>query len=66
VSKVEVLRAIMEVGFRGREVLCGEFAHLPPDAPRSVDYRSFPDVFIPPYYYPNPATGKRWTPGVKP
>ena len=97
-------RAIMEVGFMGREELCGEatyeneyviedgvwkiatlhcfvtyyvrwnqgwsqggvpmgmaFEHFPPDAPQTVDYRSFPDVFIPPYHYPNPVTGKQWT-----
>ena len=96
-------RAIMEVGFAGREELCGEatyenayiledavwkiaklhcfvtyyvswnegwskgaqpmgtaFEHFPPDAPQTVDYRSFPDVYIPPYHYPNPVTGKRW------
>lgn len=97
-------RAIIEVGFVGREELCGEatyeneyviedgvwkiatlhcfvnyyvlwnqgwsqggvpmgtvFEHFPPDAPQTVDYRSFPDVFIPPYHYPNPVTGKQWT-----
>lgn len=96
-------RAIMEVGFVGREELCGEATYengyivedgvwkiaklhcfityyvrwnegwshggvpmgaaLPemmPDAPQSVDYRSFPEVFIPPYHYPNPVTGKAW------
>jgi hypothetical protein len=96
-------RAIIEVGFVGREELCGEatyeneyviedgvwkiavlhcfvtyyvrwnqgwsqgavpmgtaFEHFPPDAPQTVDYRSFPDVFIPPYHYPNPVTGKQW------
>jgi hypothetical protein len=29
-----------------------------PDQPSSVDYRTFPDVFIPPYHYKNPVTGK--------
>ncbi len=96
-------RAIMEVGIRGAEELCGEatyenayvledgvwkiarlhafvtyyvrwaegwsqggvpmgtaFNHFPPDAPQTVDYQSFPDVFIPPYHYPNPVTGKPW------
>ncbi len=96
-------RAIMEVGFAGREELCGEATYengyclhdgvwkiaklhcfvtyyvrwaegwskggvpmgspLPemmPDAPQTVDYRSFPDIFIPPYHYPNPVTGKAW------
>jgi hypothetical protein len=96
-------RAIMEVGFAGREELCGEATYenayitedgiwkiaklhcfvtyyvrwnegfskggvpmgteLPemlPDAPKSVDYQSFPHVYIPPYHYPNPVTGKYW------
>ena len=97
-------RAIMEVGFVGREELCGEATYeneyiaedgvwkisklhcfvtyyvrwnegwshggvpmgmpLPemmPDASQTVDYASFPDVYIPPYHYPNPVTGKAWT-----
>ena len=29
-----------------------------PDQPSSVDYKTFPDVFIPPYHYKNPVTGK--------
>lgn len=96
-------RAIMEVGFEGREDLCGEatyeneyvvedgvwkiaklhcfvtyyvrwnegwstggvpmgtaFEHFPPDAPQTVDYGSFPDIYIPAYHYPNPVTGKPW------
>ncbi len=31
---------------------------FPPDQPSTVDYRTFPDVFIPPYHYKNPVTGK--------
>ena len=97
-------RAIMEVGFEGREELCGEATYenayvvedgvwkiavlhcfvtyyvrwnegwshggvpmgtelmeLPPDRPQTVDYGSFPDVYIPPYHYPNPVTGKPWS-----
>jgi hypothetical protein len=96
-------RAIMEVGFLGREELCGEATYenayvkedgvwkiarlhafvtyyvrwnegwsaggvpmgtaLPqmmPDAPQTVAYGSYPDVYIPPYHYPNPVTGKAW------
>lgn len=98
-------RAIMEVGFLGREELCGEatyenayvvedgvwkiaklhcfvtyyvrwdegwsrggvpmgkaLEHFPPDAPQTVDYGSYPEVFIPPYHYPNPVTGRPWRP----
>jgi hypothetical protein len=97
-------RAIIEVGFLGRDELCGEatyeneyvvedgvwkiaklhcfvtyyvrwtegwskggvpmgsmLEHLPPDVRQTVDYHPFPDVYIPPYHYPNPVTGRPWT-----
>jgi hypothetical protein len=31
---------------------------FPPDEPPSVDYKTFPDVFIPSYHYKNPVTGR--------
>jgi hypothetical protein len=31
---------------------------LEPDAGSTVKYGAFPDVFVPPYHYPNPVTGK--------
>jgi hypothetical protein len=31
-----------------------------PDAFKTVEYDSFPSVYIPPYHYPNPVTGKTW------
>ena len=59
-------RAIMEVGFRGREELCGEATYENEyllEAPQSVAYGSFPDEYIPPYHYPNAVTGRRWSKG---
>ncbi len=38
-----------------------ELPEMKPDAPQTVDYKSFPDVYIPPYHYPNPVTGRDWT-----
>jgi SnoaL-like domain len=37
-----------------------ELSEMKPDAPQTVDYGSFPEVYIPPYHYPNPVTGKDW------
>ena len=31
---------------------------LEPDSDTTVKYGAFPDVFVPPYHYPNPVTGK--------
>jgi SnoaL-like protein len=31
---------------------------LEPDADSTVKYGAFPDVFVPPYHYPNPVTGR--------
>ncbi len=39
-----------------------ELPGMAPDAPQTVDYGSFPEVYIPPYHYPNPVTGKDWKP----
>ena len=35
---------------------------LEPDEPSSIDYEAFPKAFIPPFHYPNPVSGKPWTP----
>jgi hypothetical protein len=39
-----------------------ELPEFPPDSPQTVDYQSFPGVYIPPYHYANPVTGKKWVP----
>ena len=38
---------------------------VPPDRPSTARAASFPDSQVPPFDYPNPVTGKRWT-GVRP
>jgi hypothetical protein len=43
---------------KGAVPMLGKIPGLQPDAPPSVEYKSFPDVFVPPYHYPNPVTGK--------
>jgi outer membrane murein-binding lipoprotein Lpp len=43
---------------KGAVAMLGKIPGLQPDEPPSVEYKSFPDVFVPPYHYPNPVTGK--------
>jgi len=43
---------------KGAVPMLGKIPGLQPDEPPSVEYKSFPDVFVPPYHYPNPVTGK--------
>lgn len=31
---------------------------LQPDRPPSHDYEAFPEIFVPPFHYPNPVTGR--------
>jgi len=38
--------------------LFGELPNLPPDKPPTEMYKSFPGVYIPPFHYPNPVSGK--------
>lgn len=33
---------------------------LQPDRPASHDYEAFPEVFVPPFHYANPVSGKPW------
>lgn len=43
---------------KGAVPMLGKIPGLQPDQPPSVEYKSFPDVFVPPYHYLNPVTGK--------
>jgi SnoaL-like domain len=36
----------------------GPIPNFPPDEPTTVQYKLYPDVFVPPYHYKNPVTGK--------
>ncbi|HXX20940.1 MAG TPA: nuclear transport factor 2 family protein [Candidatus Acidoferrum sp.] len=36
----------------------GPIAGLPPDEPTTEVYKMYPDVYVPPYHYKNPVTGK--------
>jgi SnoaL-like domain len=37
---------------------------IPPDRPPSVVYESFPEVYVPPFHYPHPVTGRPVTAGA--
>ena len=39
--------------------MAAEIPDFPPDAPQTIAYGSFPEVFVPPFHYANPVTGRR-------
>ncbi|MEO8306696.1 MAG: nuclear transport factor 2 family protein [Pseudomonadota bacterium] len=43
---------------KGGVVLPARLGALEPDAPPTVKYGAFPEVFVPPYHYKNPVSGK--------
>jgi hypothetical protein len=43
---------------KGAVPLPGHLENLAPDSDTTVRYGAFPEVFIPPYHYPNPVTGR--------
>ena len=43
---------------KGGVTLPQKLDNLDPDAPPTVKYGAFPDVFVPPYHYRNPVSGK--------
>ena len=40
--------------------LAGPLPGMEPDHASTVKYQAFPHVFVPPYHYANPVTGKSW------
>ena len=40
--------------------LAGPLPGVEPDQALTVKYQAFPHVFVPPYHYTNPVTGKAW------
>lgn len=43
---------------KGPIPVAGPSAVLPPDRPPTEIYRAFPGVYVPPFHYPHPVTGK--------
>jgi SnoaL-like domain len=43
---------------KGAVALPQRLENLDPDAPPTVNYGAFPNVFVPPYHYKNPVSGK--------
>jgi hypothetical protein len=43
---------------KGGVALPQKLDNLDPDAPTTVKYGAFPEVFVPPYHYGNPVTGR--------
>jgi hypothetical protein len=45
---------------KGAVALPKHLDNLEPDAEATVKYGAFPDVFVPPYHYPNPVSGRKY------
>lgn len=45
---------------KGAVALPKHLDNLEPDAEATVKYGAFPDVFVPPYHYPNPVSGREY------
>ena len=45
---------------KGGVALPQKLGDLDPDAPPTVKYGAFPEVFIPPYHYDNPVSGRKF------
>jgi hypothetical protein len=47
---------------KGAVPLPQKLGDLDPDAPPTVKYGAFPEVFVPPYHYDNPVSGRKFEP----
>lgn len=48
---------------QGGVPLLGPIKGLEPDEPSTVKYEAFPNVFVPPYHYDNPVSGRKFLAG---
>lgn len=50
--------ATYEQGWSGQSLPMNYYPNYPPDLPHSIEYQPYPAVFVPPFHYKNPVSGK--------